>query len=153
MDVFVKLSSHPPVITSEDQAVIDQFVMTMYDRSTSLTEINAVRLDMFARKQRPYDSIPPTKAALTEHTKRATYQAGCIWSQATCCHMEIDSPGEWGWKKHGNTWKIFWTTLPPVAESCKELTKCGCKTQCFGRCKCYKFGLPCTNLCSCKCEC
>lgn len=152
-DVFVKLSSHPPVITSEDQAVIDQFVITMYDRSTSLTEIDAVRLDMFARKQRPYDSIPPTKAALTEHTKRATYQAGCIWSQATCCHMEIDSPGEWGWKKHGNTWKIFWTTLPPVAESCKELTKCGCKTQCFGRCKCYKFGLPCTNLCSCNCEC
>ena len=88
-DVFVKLSSHPPVITSEDQAVIDQFVITMYDRSTFLTEIDAVRLDMFARKQRPYDSIPPTKAALTEHTKRATYQAGCIWSQATCNMEDI----------------------------------------------------------------
>ena len=83
-DVFVKLSNYPPVITSDDQAVIDQFVITMYDRSTSLTEIDAVRLDMFARKQRPYDSIPPTKAALTEHTKRATYQAGYIWGQATC---------------------------------------------------------------------
>ena len=124
----------------------------MYDRSSSLTNINAVRLDMFARKQRSYESIPPTRAALTEHTKRATYQAGCIWSQATLCHMENDSPGEWGWKKQGNTWQTFWTSLPPVAESCKELTKCGCKIQCSGRCKHYQFGLPCTNLCSCKCE-
>ena len=140
------------MITSDDQEVIEQFVITMYDRSSSLTDIDAVRLDMFARKQRSYDSIPPTRAALTEQTKRAIYQAGCIWSQATLCHMESDSPGEWGWKKQGNTWQTFWTSLPPVAESCKELTKCGCKTQCSGRCKCYQFGLPCTNLCRCKCK-
>ena len=36
---------------------------------------------MFARKQRPYDSILPTQAALREHAKRATYQAGVIWDQ------------------------------------------------------------------------
>ena len=92
-DVFTKLSKYPPVITSDGREVIEQFV---------ITDIDAVRLDMFARKQRSYDS--PTRAALTEHTKCATYQAGCIWSQATLCHMEIDSPGEWGWKKQGNTW-------------------------------------------------
>ena len=151
-DVFAKLSKYPPVITSDDQEVIEQFVITMYDRSSSFTDIDAVRLDMFGHKQRSYDSIPPTRAALTEHTKHATYQAGCIWSQATLCHMEIDSHGEWGWKKQGNIWQIFWTSLPPVAESCKELTKCGYKTQCSGRCKCYQFGLSCTNLCSCKRE-
>ena len=43
----------------------------MYDRSSSLTDIDAVRLVMFAHKQRSYDSIPPTRAALTEHAKRA----------------------------------------------------------------------------------
>ena len=41
------------------------------------------------------------------------------------------------------------TTLPHIAASCQELTKCGCKAECHGRCKCYRLGLNCTALCSC----
>ena len=40
--------------------------------------VDYARLDMFARKQRPYEAIPPTLGALLQHTKRAAYQAGCI---------------------------------------------------------------------------
>ena len=41
----------------------------MYDRSSAATGVDEARLHMFARKQRPYDSIPPTQAALREHAK------------------------------------------------------------------------------------
>ena len=117
-----------------------------------MLNINDARLDLFARKQRSYDSISPTRGALVEHTKRAMYMAGCIWGQSVSCSMEIKSPGEFGWIKKGDSWQIFWTKLAPIAESCEQLTKCGCKAECSGRCKCCKLSLPCTALCSCKCE-
>jgi len=87
-----------------------------------------------------------------EHTKRAVYQAGCIWGQATICNMKNESPGDWGWKKNGDMWMIISTKLPPIAVSCQQLTKCGCKTECHGRCKCFQLSLPCIALCSCNCD-
>ena len=72
---------------------------------------------MFARKQQPYDSIPPTQAALREHVKRAAYQAGVIWGQATCADPDIGSPADWGWMKSEEMWKVCWTQLPPIGSS------------------------------------
>ena len=54
----------------------------MYKSSTA-TGVNNARLDMFARKQRLYQAIPPTRSALLQRVKRAAYQAGSIWSQST----------------------------------------------------------------------
>ena len=71
----------------------------MYDRSSVATGVDEARLNMFARKQRPYDSIPPTQAALREHAKRDAYQACVIWGQATCADPDIGSPADWGWMK------------------------------------------------------
>lgn len=151
-EVFRKLSKYPPVISEHDQNVLEMFVIMMYDRSSATASIDDARLDLFARKQKPYESIPPTRGALIEHTKRAVYQAGCIWSQAAICNMENESPGDWGWKKNGDMWTTVWSKLPPIAESCQQLTKCGCKTECHGRCKCFRLTLPCTALCSCNCD-
>ena len=61
--------------------------------------------------------------ALDYHTKRAAYQAGCIWSQATTRQMEVLSPTECEWKQQ----TIIWTSLPPITEGCQQLTKYGCK--------------------------
>ena len=122
------------------------------DRSSSTISVNEARLHMFACKQRPYDAIPPTSAALKEHVKRATFQAGAVWGQATITQPDIPSPGEWGWKLEGQRWFVNWSTLPPIAASCQELAKCSCKQSCTGSCKCYRSTLPCTALCSCDCE-
>ena len=97
--VFTKLSTHPSVIGDQEQKVLEQFVITMYDRFSEATDIDAVRPDMFARKQRSYETIPPTQAALVQHTKRAAYQAGCIWSQSMLRQIEVENPTEWGWKQ------------------------------------------------------
>ena len=136
----------------EDLETLEKFVVMMYDRSSTAEGVDAARLDMFARKQRPYEAIPPNQEALKKHVKHAAYQAGCIWSQATVLQPEMQTPANWGWTKTEDLWHVIWTELPPIAESCQQLTKCGCKSECCGRCKCYSFGLTCTVLCSCRCE-
>ena len=68
-DVFSKLSRYPPVISEHDQNLLEMFVIMMYDRSSPITSIDDARLDLFARKQRSYESIPPTRGALIEHYK------------------------------------------------------------------------------------
>ena len=49
--------------------------------------------------QRQYDLIPPTQAALKEHAKRASYEAGYVWGQALKRHPQMQSPSNWGWVK------------------------------------------------------
>ena len=58
-------------------------MVMMYDKSSTVACVNIAMLDMFARKQRPYQAIPPTRTALLQHAKHAACQAGCIWSQST----------------------------------------------------------------------
>lgn len=83
-----------------------------------------------------------------EAVKLAAYQSGCICGQTILCQTEAQSPAEWARKV--NLWQILWTDLAPIVESCQQQTKCGCKSKCFGRCKCYSFGLACTALYSCR---
>ena len=151
-DVFQKLSIYPPVLNDNDIGIIQMYVVSLYDRSSPVASVEEARFDMFARKQRSFDAIPPTKASLIQHTKRAAYQAGCIWAKALTCSMEEINPSDWGWTLKDNVWTVCWSELPPIAESCKQLTKCGCKQDCRGRCKCFKLSLPCTALCSCQCD-
>ena len=37
----------------------------------------------------------------------------------------------------------------PAPQAVIELTKCGCKSDCKGRCGCFKNVIPCTPLCKC----
>ena len=129
-----------------------RFVVILNVRSRAAHVVDEARQELFAQKQRSYDAIPPTHAALREHTKCAAYQAGIIWGQATEANQELPSPAEWGWCQNGDAWKVCWTTLPPIAEICQELTKCSCKKLCNRRCKCTRSGLTCTALCSCTCQ-
>ena len=89
-----KLTEQPTEVDEDDMQKLERFVVVMYDRSSEATCVNDARLDLFARKQRAYDAIPPTQAALKEHVKRATYQAGCIWSQAIISQPEVHSPSD-----------------------------------------------------------
>ena len=141
------------MIEEEDIESIEKFVISMYDRSSTSVTVDDARLELFARKQRSYENIPPTRAALVEHSKRAAYQAACIWSRALESQSGQETPAEWGWVQGEDCWKVHWTTLPTVAKSCQQFTKCGCKTPCNAnrQCKCNKVKLPCTPLCTCPC--
>ena len=151
-DIFTKLSRQPSTIEDADLRTIERFVVLLYDRSSEASSVNEARFELFARKQRTYDSIPPSRGALVEHVKRAAYQAGHVWYQSLVKQPQQCSPSEWGWKwSSDGHWKVHWTSLEPIAKCCRELTSCGCKVECQRRCKCYNFGLACSLLCNCVC--
>jgi len=90
----------------------------MYYRSSAASCVNEARLDLFARKQRTYDAIPPTRAALREHAKRAAYQGGVILGQATASNPETSTPADWDWVQSEEAWKIHCTSDNPSINSC-----------------------------------
>jgi hypothetical protein len=48
--------------TQSEIGVLEEFAVIMYDRSSSTNKVNDASLDLFARKQRPYNGIPPSRA-------------------------------------------------------------------------------------------
>ena len=130
--------------------VIEQFVALLYNRTSKETLVNDARRVMFAQKGRELARIPPTRAALEQHLKRAILQASFIWQKSLQRTIGVPSPSEWGWEKSNVDslgWTPLWTCLPPASEACSELLKCGCKTGCARNCRCKKANLVCTSLC------
>ena len=95
----MKLSSQPQMVNSHDLDVLEKFTVMLYDQFRSESNVDSARHTLFTQKNRPYDKIPPTRAALFQHVLRAAYQAGYIWGQALVPHARLPHPNEWGWKK------------------------------------------------------
>ena len=151
-EVFHCFSSPCDNLTQSEIGVLKEFVVIMYDRSSSTIKVNDARLDLFVRKQRPYNGIPPSRAALVEHIKRPVLLAGHTWVSRYVSLQLLPSPSRWGLEKASGVWVQHWTSLAPIAASCQELLKCGCRISCSGNCKCFRSVLPCTALCSCNCS-
>jgi hypothetical protein len=149
------LSNAPSQINEANVDEIERFVVLLYSRTSQLSKVNEARKQLFAYGGRQLDNIPPTRAALLQHVKRAAYQAGHIWGKAHIADPSLPSPSEWGWEKttEDGQWTPTWTTLPEASKSCRELVKCNCKKQCLGRCTCFKSNLKCTQLCFCAGQC
>ncbi len=137
---FSALAARPTLQTIQEWiGPLERFVILMYDRFSSQECVNEARKQLFTQKGRAMECLPPTQAALTQHIKRAAYQAGYCWSQMVIKVPELPSPNEWGWKKTDDGWEAHWTTLPEAAQACRELIKCSCKKSCRGRCN-FFFG-------------
>ena len=149
---LLRLSSSP---TRLDEAMdqVERFVVLLYNRTSDCKLVNEARRKMFA-SGRQIENIPPTQAALIEHTKRAIYQGSFIWNRTLFAKQELPSPALWGWQRNEvDSWNPVWSTLPEASKSCKELVKCSCKKACRPPCKCYKALFPCTELCVCSGTC
>ncbi len=110
-DTFLTLSCAP----SEDvMHTIERFVILLYDRTNTCTDIHKAR-----RK------LSPTRAALEQHVKRATYQGGHIWGQSLLATPALPLPTSWGWMKtEDGLYESNWTTLPEASKACYELVSC-----------------------------
>ena len=129
--------------------MIERFVVLLYDRTSNLTKVNEARQDLFSKKSRTLEKLPPTQEALLQHTNRSVYQGKHIWAQTLVTQPVLPSPSEWGWQRDNKPWTPKWTTLPQMKDTYYELIHCSCKTECTGRCKCVKASLACTGLCNC----
>ena len=93
---FCSLGSTPQKIEPHFE-LIEQFIVLLYDHTTSHTFVNQARKDLFAQKGRTIELIPPNQAALIQaDVKRATYQAGYCWAQSCIAAPEMPSPSVWG---------------------------------------------------------
>ena len=133
--------------------IIERFVILLYDRTSICQDVDKARKKLFTRKHN-VQLIPPTKAALEKHVKRATYQGGHVWGQALLPAPALPSPVDWRWTRNSQgTYEPHWTRLPDESQTCYELLSCKCKAGCVRRCKCKKAELRCTALCVCEGDC
>lgn len=135
-------------------SLMERYTCVLYDKATDLSKVNELRKYLFSHKCLSMKDIPPTQAALLQHSNRAVYQAS-IWSNSLQAIQAAPSPKEYGWVESDQTWTPLWTRLPEAAKVCRELLKCGCKAVplCSRNCRCKNAGLPCTALCKCSGEC
>ena len=150
-DSFVALSS-PCAVTLPEEVLpkLERFVVLMYCRTSDETDVNMVRMTLFSKMSRNIENIPPTRVALEQHIRRASYQAGHIWGQSLEMQPAIPNATDWGWETCQTAGYIpKWTTLPVAETACLELISCKCTKSCKGNCKCFKANLNCTALCKC----
>jgi hypothetical protein len=133
--------------------VLERFVIIMYDRTSECTVLDTARKELFTKKCKLLESLPPTSSAFLQHVKRSVYQAALCWCHCLERAPQQHDPSLWGWVKDDSKWSPLWTTLPEVSASCRELIHCSCKKGCTGRCKCVRANLVCTALCHCDGEC
>lgn len=153
-EVFQRLSATPDEVTEADLKELERYVVLLYSRTSQLTDVNEARKHLFSYCNRNLENIPPSRAALLQHVKRAAYQAGYVWGQTLEANPTLPSPSEWGWKLDSERiWVPLWSTLPEASKGCRELITCACKKRCTGRCQCAKASLPCTQLCFCGGQC
>ena len=128
-DALLILADGPKEIPDDAVNIIERFVILLFDRTSTCTKVDHARRKLFPRKH-SVQQIPPTRAALKEHVKRAVYQGGHIWGKKLLPDPVLPSPTDWGWVN-------------------REGTKTGCRN----RYRCKKAALQCSGLCFCEGEC
>lgn len=100
---------------------IQRFVVLMYDKASECVTVNSARMDLFARKGRAIDNIPPTEAALLQQTKPVCYMTSQVWDRCLEPTSLTVEPGTWVWKRNKtNMWIPFWTAVPEASASCMQ---------------------------------
>ena len=77
-NVLLQMATAPDKIQDECLHVVERFVILLYDKTSTITDVNKVRKKIFA-KTTSVQRIPPTYAALQQLVKRAVYQGGHVW--------------------------------------------------------------------------
>ena len=150
-EAFIYITEHPyEPIHLISSLMLERFTVILHHKVSTLLVVSR---ELFCKKNKSLENLPPTQDALLQHARRAVFQTN-IWTSSLQNIQDIPTPEDWGWRKQENSWKPIWMTLPEAASACNELIRCGCKSTrgCSTRCKCAKAGLSCTDLCSCTCE-
>ena len=111
---------------------LERFVCQVYS-STGPTNLPALRWQLFRSKNLEGEMLPPTRAALLPHITRANFIAMRDKSHVT------RSPEQNSWQLGKGVYvPVQSASLAlPAPRAVLELTKCGCKTGCTGRCGCW----------------
>ena len=141
------ITEHPPQVVNE---ALEHFVCHLYIPGTKLSDVGKVRWELFRKHQAESEKLPPTKAALQQHTERANHQA-MIWQNADSAVPSLPSPDGHGWTMGNRLFIPIVSKLKPAPDAILELTQCGCaRAKCRTlSCSCRKAGMVCTEMCKC----
>ena len=62
------------IATDNDLAIVERFVVLLYDSTSSCTDVNACQRYLLTKKGRAVESILPTKDSFILHVKRTLLQ-------------------------------------------------------------------------------
>jgi hypothetical protein len=111
-------------VDSHTMSILERFVIVLYDRTSDAENLNVARKQMFTKKARPLENIPPTSNAFLQHVKRSVLQAVHCWSHSLETQMPLINPANFGWFKDGDKWLPVWMTIPQVSKMFQELIHC-----------------------------
>ena len=127
---------------------LEALVCQVYKSNTE--SVDKARYLLFCTGSKDGASLPPTQDALTQHVKRANYQA-TIWRHCLESQLEVPSPIGHGWTADSDGFlQYIWMTKPPAPDDVLQSSFCSCnKTACGKRCSCKAKTLSCTGRCKC----
>lgn len=131
-----------------------KFVARLYDQrkyfQTSHHDMNKLRVKVVTGRDASLVRIPPSEAALKQHSFRASLQTR-IWTASHVAIPHIPSPLEYGWGKGMNSLQPVFFEGPMSSDFLQDLV-CSCKDKspCKKSCVCFEQNLACTDLCSCQ---
>ena len=97
---FLEIATGPDKLSNECTQTLERFVVLLYDHGSQLTSVDDARQQLFCKRSRSIDRIPPTSDALRQHILCAAYQGSHVWSQVHMALPQLPSPSEWRWKKN-----------------------------------------------------
>ena len=122
-DAFVELSSPCSVtIAEESMSKLERFIVLMYSRTSDDAHVNTARMNLFSRKSRSIEHIPPSQSVLEEYVKRASFQSGHVWGQS----LELQPysgcyPLGMGSQVNLSVTVQKWTTMPIAQKAWKQI--------------------------------
>lgn len=163
MEEFSVVTCSPFNTSSTLIALATEFVCRLYSKSLSSTcldaddanfsndynDVDRVRMEVFCRRTRDVERIPPTSDALLQHLRRSVFQAS-IWASAYLSEIPQQDPEAHGWRSVEGKLVPIWVTLPLATEVLSINVKCSCTKPCV-KCKCRSVNLKCTRMCKCLC--
>ena len=109
--------------TKETFASLEHFVLYLFTPKAQVKEVGKARWLLFRQFQGEGEKLPPTKAALKQHTNRANFQAR-IWNNAHIPIFNIPSPVGYGWIDEKGTMVALATLQNPAPDAVLELVQC-----------------------------
>ena len=112
-ETMVTLMHQPEELTVDSVHMrrIERLTVQMYNKNCSCATVNEARQMLVTHNLRNLECIPPTKAALYQHVKRAVFVSVFIWHGALARDLRLPAPADYGWEWNTRTeaWVPYWT--------------------------------------------
>ena len=163
--VFSELMMDPLKLIDKFEEVMN-FVLTTYKVRNPSLGCSVGRVDTFKFKTiKTLRQLPPSKAALYLHMRRALYVATNVWGRAHIPDPPHVDPCQWGWVSTNGTCVPLWTSrVYDLSNKMRDpflrlRSRCSCgrsgtsQPALCKNCSCKKLNVKCWKKCGCFGEC